>query len=160
MAAIYQWMFWLYWFGVIVFALNFLIQIIMLFYRAYTNPVIKDGKFRIVEVSGDKAPCSFLNNIFINPEKYEWDVYNQILQHEKIHIQQKHSFDILFAELVLILQWFNPFAWLYRKEIESNLEFLTDNQLVQKEKIEKASYQLSLLKVSAPHFPLKSYNKL
>ena len=157
-----QWMFWLYWFGVIVFAFNFLIQIAILFYRAYTNPVIKDGKFRIVEISGDKAPCSFLNNIFINPEKYEWDVYNQILQHEKIHIHQKHSLDILFAELVLILQWFNPFAWLYRKEVESNLEFLTDNQLVQKEKIEKSSYQLSLLKVSAPHFPLSlttNYNQ-
>ncbi len=157
-----QWMFWLYWFGVIVFALNFLAQIIMLLYRAYSSPFIKDGRFRIVEVSGDKAPCSFLNNIFINPEKYEWDVYNQILQHEKIHIQQKHSLDILFAELVLILQWFNPFAWLYRKEIENNLEFLTDNQLVQKEKIEKSSYQLSLLKVSAPHFPLSlttNYNQ-
>ena len=37
----------------------------------------------------------------------------------------------LFAELVLIFQWFNPFAWLYRKELENNLEFLTDDQLVQ-----------------------------
>ena len=157
-----QWAVGLYWFGVIVFALNFLVQIIILLFRAYSNPVIKDGKFRIVEMKGDKAPCSFGNNIFINPEKYEWDVYNQILQHEKIHIQQKHSLDILFAELVLILQWFNPFAWLYRKEVESNLEFLTDDQLVQKEAVEKSSYQLSLLKVSAPHFPLSlttNYNQ-
>ncbi len=157
-----QWAVWLYWFGVIVFALNFLLQIIILLYRVYSNPVIKDGKFRIVEVKGDKAPCSFGNNIFINPEKYEWDVYNQILQHEKVHIQQKHSLDILFAELVLIFQWFNPFAWLYRKEVESNLEFLTDDQLVQKEEVEKSNYQLSLLKVSAPHFPLSlttNYNQ-
>lgn len=157
-----QWMFWLYWFGVIVFALNFLLQTAILFYRAYTNPVIKDGRFRIVEVKGDKAPCSFLNNIFINPEKYDWDVYNQVLQHEKIHIQQRHSLDILLAEVVLIFQWFNPFAWQYRKEIENNLEFLTDNQLVQKEHVEKSRYQMSLLKVSAPHFPLSlttNYNQ-
>lgn len=157
-----QWMFWLYWFGVIVFALNFIVQIAILFYRAYSNPVIKDGRFRIVEVKGDKAPCSFLNNIFINPEKYDWEVYNQVLLHEKIHIQQRHSVDILIAELVLIVQWFNPFAWQYRKEVENNLEFLTDNQLVQKEKIEKSNYQMSLLKVSAPHFPLSlttNYNQ-
>ncbi|HEX5151929.1 MAG TPA: M56 family metallopeptidase [Parafilimonas sp.] len=157
-----QWAAWLYWFGVILFALNFLVQAAVLLYRAYTSPVIKDGRFRIVEVTGDKAPCSFANNIFINPEKYDWDTYNQILMHEKIHIQQRHSFDILFAELVLVLQWFNPFAWLYRKEIENNLEFLTDEQLVQKEKVEKKSYQLSLLKVSAPHFPLSlttNYNQ-
>lgn len=156
------WLIYLYWFGVIVFALNFLAQMVMLLYRAYTSPVIRDGQFRIVEISGDKAPCSFGNNIFINPEKYEWDTYSQILLHEKVHIQQGHSFDILLAELVLIFQWFNPFAWLYRKEVENNLEFLTDDQLVHKQEVEKASYQLSLLKVSSPHFPLSlttNYNQ-
>jgi hypothetical protein len=105
-----QWATWLYWFGVGIFTLNFLLQIALLLYRAYKSPVIKDGKFRIVEVSGDKAPCSFANVIFINPEKYEWNTYNQILQHEKIHIEQRHTLDIIFAELVLIFQWFNPFA--------------------------------------------------
>lgn len=156
------WLVYLYWFGVIVFALNFLAQVAVLLYRAYTRPVIVDGPFRIVEISGDKAPCSFGNNIFINPEKYEWDTYNQILLHEKVHIRQGHSLDILFAELVLIFQWFNPFAWLYRKEVESNLEFLTDDHLVHREEVEKSSYQMSLLKVSTPHFPLSlttNYNQ-
>lgn len=159
---IMTWLVYLYWFGVIIFALNFLLQVAVLIYRAYTSPVILDGKFRIVEVSGDKAPCSFGNNIFINPEKYEWETYNQILQHEKVHIRQGHSFDILLAEIVLIFQWFNPFAWLYRKEVENNLEFLTDDQMVQHEKVEASVYQLSLLKVSAPHFPLSlttNYNQ-
>ena len=156
------WMFWFYWFGVAVFAISFLFQVVLLLWRAYRNPVIIDGKYRIVEVSGDKAPCSFGNNIFINPEKYEWDTYNQILLHEKIHIEQKHTLDILLAELVLIFQWFNPFAWVYRREMESNLEFLTDDQLMQYNKVEKKSYQLSLMKVSAPHFPLSlttNYNQ-
>ncbi|HKO78901.1 MAG TPA: M56 family metallopeptidase [Chitinophagaceae bacterium] len=156
-----NWLFWLYWFGVIIFAGSFLFQVIVLLWRAYRNPVIIDGKYRIVEVSGDKAPCSFGNNIFINPEKYEWETYNQILEHEKVHIRQRHTLDIVFAELVLIFQWFNPFAWAYRREIESNLEFLTDDQLIQ-QKIDKQSYQLSLVKVSAPHFPLSlttNYNQ-
>jgi hypothetical protein len=119
-----KWLFYLYWAGVAAFGLNLLLQVVVLLIRAYSNPVIKDGKFRIVEIKGDKAPCSFGNNIFINPEKYEWDTYNQILMHEKVHIQQGHSFDILLAELVLVFQWFNPFAWLYRGELENNLEFL------------------------------------
>ncbi|HEY0676679.1 MAG TPA: M56 family metallopeptidase, partial [Chitinophagaceae bacterium] len=156
------WLVYLYWFGVIVFAFNFLTQVAVLLYRAYTKPVIVDGAYRIVEVSGDKAPCSFANNIFINPEKYEWETYNQILLHEKVHIQQKHSLDLLIAELMLIFQWFNPFAWIYRKEVENNLEFLTDDHLVQHKGVERSSYQLSLLKVSAPHFPLSlttNYNQ-
>jgi hypothetical protein len=115
-----------------------------------------------VEIRGDKAPCSFGNFIFINPEKYDWDTYDQIIQHEKVHVSQKHSIDIMLAEIVLVFQWFNPFAWLYRKEVETNLEFLTDDDLVQNSRVEKSSYQLSLLKVSAPHFPLSlttNYNQ-
>lgn len=152
----------LYWFGVIVFALNFLMQAILLLYSAYSKSVIQDGKFRIVEITGDKAPCSFVNNIFINPEKYEWETYNQILLHEKIHIEQKHTIDLLLAEILLIFQWFNPFAWQWRKALETNLEFLTDDQMLLQDSVEKESYQFSLLKVAAPQFPLSlttNYNQ-
>lgn len=152
----------LYWFGVVIFGLNFLMQAVILLFRAYSGTVIQDGKFRIVEITGDKAPCSFGNNIFINPEKYEWETYSQILLHEKIHIEQKHTIDLLLAEIVLIFQWFNPFAWQWRKTLEINLEFLTDDQMLQQDAVEKESYQFSLLKVAAPQFPLSlttNYNQ-
>jgi beta-lactamase regulating signal transducer with metallopeptidase domain len=153
---------WIYWIGVAIFSINFIVQLLTLLYRAYSRPVIKDGRFRIVELGGDQAPCSFGNNIFINPERYDWDTYSQILLHEKIHVQQGHSYDILLAELALIFQWFNPFAWLYRKAVEDNLEFLTDNDLLKDQEIDPSSYQLSLVKVSAPHFPVSlttNYNQ-
>lgn len=152
----------LYWIGVCIFGINFLVQLISLLYRAYKSEYIQDGRFRIVEISGNKAPCSFGNFIFINPEKYDWDTYNQILLHEKAHSRGRHSRDLLLAEIGLIFQWFNPFAWLYRKAVEDNLEFLTDDSLVQNDGIEIATYQMSLLKVSAPHFPLSittNYNQ-
>ena len=157
-----QWVVYLYWFGVLIFGLNFLMQACVLLYRAYSLSAIQDGKFRIVEITGDKAPCSFANNIFINPEKYEWETYNQILLHEKIHIEQKHTIDLLLAEAVIVFQWFNPFAWQWRKALESNLEFLTDDKMLQQDTVEKESYQFSLLKVAAPHFPLSlttNYNQ-
>jgi hypothetical protein len=91
---ILKWVVYLYWFGVIIFGLNFLLQIVVLLYKAYANPAIVDGKFRIVEIPEDKAPCSFANTIFINPEKYDWETYNQVLLHEKIHIEEKHTFDL------------------------------------------------------------------
>ncbi|WP_235524252.1 M56 family metallopeptidase [Pedobacter sp. Hv1] len=158
----YEIMIWAYWLGVVIFAVNFIVQLGSLLYKAYSSPFIKDGRFRIIELSGNEAPCSFGNNIFINPEKYDWDTYSQILLHEKIHIQQGHSYDILFAELALIFQWFNPFAWLYRKAVEDNLEFLTDNELLAHSNIERASYQMSLVKVSVPRFPISlttNYNQ-
>jgi hypothetical protein len=161
-ANLWKWAGYIYWFGVAAFSLSLLIQLVLLLKRAYTLPSIIDGQYRIVEVSGNEPPSSFLHIIFINPAKYEWETYNQILEHEKIHIRQKHSIDILIAEIVIIFQWFNPFAWLYRKEVESNLEFLTDQQMLHNEAIEKQSYQLSILQVSAPRMPLSlttNYNQ-
>jgi hypothetical protein len=155
-------LFYIYWIGVAIFTINFLVQLFTLLYRAYSRPVIQDGRFRIVELSGDQAPCSFGNSIFINPEKYDWETYSQILLHEKIHIEQGHSYDIMLAEIALVFQWFNPFAWFYRKAVEDNLEFLTDSELLEHKDIDRSSYQLSLVKVSAPHFPVNlttNYNQ-
>ncbi len=159
---IIKWAFWLYWCGVAVFGFNFLLQIVVLLYQAYKKPFMQDGIYRIVELDDDKAPCSFGNNIFINPAKYDWETYNQILIHEKIHIKQGHSLDLIVAELMLVMQWFNPFAWLYRKELESNLEFLTDASVLNRLDVEPADYQLSLLKVSVPNYSLRittNYNQ-
>ncbi len=152
----------LYWFGVLVFGGNFLIQLIVLCYRSFSKDVIRDNDIRIVEITGNKAPCSFGNTIFINPSKYEWETYNQILMHEKLHIRQKQSIDLLLAETMLVFQWFNPFAWKLRKEMEANLEFLTDDLMVHSAGVDKTNYQLSLLQVSAPHLPLSlttNYNQ-
>ena len=159
---IIQWLLYLYWFGVLIFGANFLLQIAVLLYQSYRRPVIRDGRFRIVETSGNRAPCSFGNSIFINPSLYDWETYNQILIHEKIHVSGRHTFDILLAEVVVVLQWFNPFAWLYRKEVENNLEFLTDQSVLLHREVERSAYQLSLLRVSAPHLPFSittNYNQ-
>lgn len=157
-----NWIIWIYGFGVIAFGANFLLQLVVLLYQSFKKPALQDGIYRIVELDSDKAPCSFGNSIFINPAKYDWETYSQILMHEKVHIRQGHTFDLILAEIMLVFQWFNPFAWLYRKTVESNLEFLTDEAVLQENKIEMAAYQLSLLKVSVPNFAMRlstSYNQ-
>jgi len=157
----WQILLYIYFAGLAIFSINFLIQLLLIIFQRATNPVIKDGRFTIVEMNQDKAPFSFGNYIFINPTKYEWDTYNQILDHEKIHIQERHTLDILLAELVVIVQWFNPFAWMYRKAVENNLEFLTDFQMLNKG-TERETYQLNLLRVSVPQMPLNlttNYNQ-
>lgn len=151
-----------YWAGVAIMGTNLLLQVLVLLYRSRKNQVIKDGVCRIVEMDGDRAPCSFANRIFINPEKYDWETYDQILAHEKIHVLQAHTVDLLLAELMLVFQWFNPLAWIYRKDIESNLEYLTDDSLLKDNAFERSTYQLSLVKVSVPEFAMNittNYNQ-
>lgn len=144
----------LYWCGVLVFGLNFLIQLFVLLFQMYTLPSVKDGAIRIVEWNRDKAPCSFGNSIFINPAQYDWETYNQIIRHEKIHIAQGHSFDILLAELLVVIQWFNPFAWQYRRSVEQNIEYLTDAEMLRSRDVDTTGYQMNLLKVAVPNLPL------
>ncbi|MFT4664753.1 MAG: hypothetical protein ACI9XB_001701 [Gammaproteobacteria bacterium] len=139
--------------GVGVFFIGFLVQLIILITKMYSLISFKDGPYRIVELVKDEAPYSFWNSIFINPTKYDLDTYTQIIDHEKIHIQQAHFVDKLLAEFLLIAFWFNPFVWLLRSAITNNLEYLTDSSML-KNGTEKTSYQLSLLKVSVPQHPL------
>ncbi|HMI60170.1 MAG TPA: M56 family metallopeptidase, partial [Puia sp.] len=141
-----------------LFGINFLLQLAVLLYQSYANPVIWDGRFRIIETDGNRAPCSFGNTIFINPAAYDWETYNQILIHEKTHVSGRHTVDILLAEIAVVLQWFNPIAWWYRREVENNLEFLTDESVLLHEEVERSAYQLSLLRVSAPHLPFSITN--
>ncbi len=152
---------WVYLIGLGIFLINFLVQFSILMYYRFKYPILKDGKLIIVEMEGDKAPFSFLNMIYINPRKYDYDTYEQILAHEKIHITKWHSLDIFLSELTLIVLWFNPFAWLYRKVVEHNLEYLTDQEMLASGANAEV-YQMNLLKVSVPELPLSlstNYNQ-
>jgi beta-lactamase regulating signal transducer with metallopeptidase domain len=151
----------LYFSGVIIFSLAFFIQLMLILAKVTSLQSLKDGKYRIVELVKDEAPYSFWTLIFINPTKYEPETYEQILAHEKIHIDQTHFVDKLLVEIILIAFWFNPFVWLFRKAITNNLEFLTDQSMLT-QGFPKQTYQLSLLKVSVPQHPLNltiNYNQ-
>ena len=152
---------WTYLIGLGIFLINFLVQFSILIFYRLKYPTLKDGKLTIVEMEGDKAPFSFLNMIYINPSKYDYDTYEQILAHEKIHITKWHSLDIFMSEIALIVLWFNPFAWLYRKAVEHNLEYLTDQEMLASG-ANAEMYQMNLLKVSVPELPLSlstNYNQ-
>lgn len=152
---------WVYLAGLLVFGLNLLVQFGQLVLRLIRYPGHDLGEYRLVEMSEDAAPYSFWNRIFLNPERYDPDTFHQIFQHEQIHVKQKHSIDLLLAELLIVFQWFNPFAWLYRAAIEHNLEFLTDAEMLRIGN-DPESYQLSLVKVAVPNFPnglVASYNQ-
>jgi TonB family protein len=71
------------------------------------------------------ASFSFFNWLFLDKSLIENNV-NQIIAHEKIHSQEKHSIDILLLEFLLIWQWFNPFVYLLKKSVIENHEYLAD----------------------------------
>lgn len=58
------------------------------------------------------------------------DDKENIITHELIHLKQKHSIDLLIIEFLCIIQWFNPFVWMYKKAIKENHEFLADSKVI------------------------------
>ena len=70
--------------------------------------VILDGA-RLILLKENIVSHTFLKNIFINEEGYtNLSIEKEILTHELAHVKQRHSFDIIFLELLQIIFWFNP----------------------------------------------------
>jgi TonB family protein len=84
----------------------------------------------IVSIESDQSPFSFLNYIFINESLYREEERKKIIEHELVHIRQFHSFDLILLELLTIVQWFNPVAWLIRRSMLEIHEYLADEQVI------------------------------
>ena len=99
----------------------------------------------IIFTSDAKSPFSFFGYVFTNPESQLQDIEKElILAHETVHVEQRHWIDILLAQLVCVLQWFNPFAWLYLNVVKQNHEFLADRSVIDKG-YSPAVYQAALI---------------
>src|SRR5690606_29403242 len=80
-----------------------------------------------------KTPFTFLNCIYVNKENWKKrEVDQAILFHEQAHVQQKHSLDVLFIEILKIFFWFQPLIYFYKRIIQENHEYLADDFSLQK----------------------------
>lgn len=88
------------------------------------------GRSTIVDNRAVKSPFSFLNYILINSGMMSAKEKELIIKHEQIHIEQRHWIDLLCSECMLLLQWFNPLAWIYVRKLKENHEFLVDKAVL------------------------------
>lgn len=89
------------------------------------------GEVYLIITRAKGTPFSFFRYIFWNEEiDIRSEAGKQILQHELTHVRQKHSFDKIFIQVVLIAGWFNPFFWLIQKEMVMIHEFIADRKAV------------------------------
>ncbi|GHV55954.1 cell envelope biogenesis protein TonB [Bacteroidia bacterium] len=96
---------------------------------------------------GIKTPFSFFRWIVLDTTLYTDVELREILRHEETHVREVHSADILLAELLCVFCWFNPFAWLLKREIRMNLEFLADRSVLASG-CEAEHYQFHLLRLT------------
>jgi TonB-dependent SusC/RagA subfamily outer membrane receptor len=95
------------------------------------NPQQQLGDIAFINTNAKGTPFSFFKYIFWN---YNIDIGSttgdHIFKHEIAHIREKHSYDKMLMNIVLVLFWCNPFFWLLRKEINMIHEFVADKKAV------------------------------
>ena len=116
-------------------------SILLLAYRSRRTVIHGIPVYRLDKPAG---PFSFFKMIFIHPESHSEKEIDEILTHECTHVFQWHSVDVMICELITVICWVNPFAWLLKREVRHNLEYLADNTVIQSG-YDCKSYQYHLL---------------
>jgi TonB family protein len=132
----------------------YLSGMILLLFRAIRNfknifktinkaDISKQGPAKLIRASQFSASFSFFNYVFINPSVSENEA-EEIMNHEIVHVRQRHWFDLLLVEMLRLIQWINPFAWIYTRFIRLNHEYLADQVALQRSD-SPANYRAALM---------------
>ena len=136
--------------GILALSVRLIVQAISLYLIILRTPEKTVNGIRIKCMKDKSGPFSFFNWIFLNPDNVKEEEISEILTHEMAHVRQKHSIDVIISELVNICCWINPFAWLMKREVRLNLEFLADRKVMDAGFATK-SYQYHLLGLTYSH---------
>ena len=90
------------------------------------------------------APFSWMKMIAVSEEDLK-ENGKAILTHERAHIHNRHSWDLLLAEVCIFVQWFNPAAWLLKQELQTIHEYEADEWVIENG-IDAKTYQLLIIK--------------
>ena len=137
----------LYLMGVAFFMIRLLIGII----RVETlcrlgGRKLSDGSVLLV-CDGQFQPTSWRNTIIISRSDYESDNSRMIIEHEQAHIHHRHSIDVLLAQMVCALQWFNPAAWALKRSLQEVHEYEADAAVLA-DGLNERQYQLCLVQAA------------
>jgi len=113
-----------------ILLLKFIFRLIQIFLLIKRNESMELRGQKIVVLEKGNPPFSFLNIIFLTKDQISDSSIGNIIAHEKMHVHQFHSVDMILFEIIKIIQWFNPFAWKFKKEIEAQHEFSADSGLI------------------------------
>lgn len=92
------------------------------------------------------APYSWMHTIVVSRKDYAANG-PMIIAHEQAHIRLGHSWDLLLAQLCCIVQWFNPAAWLMKKELQAVHEYEADEAMLHSG-CDAHQYQMKLIETA------------
>jgi hypothetical protein len=131
--------------GSLGFLMIFIYRLLKLIMIIHSAPKKKIAEITFVYTEHISGPFSFFKYMFIGhaaEQKPDWDL---IYRHERAHMVHWHSIDLILAEIMIIVFWFNPLAWLMRFRLTEIHEYQAD-EAVLRSNIDAREYQITLLK--------------
>jgi len=131
--------------GISIALVIFLVKMFSMIYMIQDNPKYRRDDLLIVKLLDSSKAFSFFNYVFLG-EKINYDDRDSILEHEIIHVRDKHSLDLIYFEILRIVFWFNPLVYIYQNRISTLHEFTADAKAVKNHEL-KIYYQKLLSQV-------------
>ncbi len=144
--------------GVLAMTVRFMLSLIQLYRLVSKSETHTEKGITYVFTTGGLPVFSFFHWVFISREIFENPHAVAIVNHEKIHIRQKHSLDLLVLEILNIFQWFNPVVYLMKKAVKENHEFIADSGLAVSESSENRYLSLLFSEAGGFEFSTITHN--
>ena len=126
--------------GIAIATLLFMFKLWQIVRLISNNNSERTKEYNLVLLKESNMAFSFFNFIFLGITMKQKD---EIIQHELIHVKEKHSMDLLLFEIQKIVFWFNPYSYMYQKRISEIHEYIADNRSVSKK--DRSTFYHSLL---------------
>ena len=121
----------LYWAGVALSVLILVVRYGVLWHKLQKYVFVRQGRFRVAVTDREEPSFSFFRYIVAGRGGMTDAELQQVLRHERLHAAQGHSWDRLAVQLVCCLLWFDPFVWLYGRDLREVHEYLADEAVLQ-----------------------------
>lgn len=139
-----EWAVYLYLAGMAVVLCRLVRSFVSLLWLIRSGEKIRKDRYTLVLVGRPVTPFNWGSYIVLSLKDY-CDYPDEILTHEQVHRRKHHSLDLIYTEAVVLLHWFNPAAWLLKRELQEVHEYQADTGVL-KNGIDATKYQLLLVK--------------
>lgn len=124
---------WVYLVGCVAMLTLLVLRLVKLHRRLRGLHFDEQEGIRIALLDDDTPAFSFGRYIVVGCKGFSDAEVRQLVGHERVHLLQGHTADLMLCHLVRVVLWFNPFVWLYERELKRVHEYIADHEMLQKE---------------------------
>lgn len=138
-----NWLFWLWLAGAVAAIAVLMVRLVSLWRRMHGLPFVERDGMKVALVNDETAAFSFGNHIVVGTKGFSEIEVQQLVGHETVHARQGHTADTLLCELAKVVLWFDPFIYLYARELKRVHEYIADSAMMSVDYAELFYHQVS-----------------